>query len=117
MTSFGGILSMEFFGCIAVGLAIFVVAVRARYRVWLIWLAGLAAILVFVAWPESSSMGIPWGRVVGEGVAGQQAGGIGLGVFFVVSWTAAGLFGWSLAALIANVFKSSTPSSPSPISR
>jgi hypothetical protein len=104
MTSFGSILLTAFFVSVAVGLAIFIAAVRAGYRIWPIWLAGLAVILV-VAWAEGSSMGIPWGRLAGEGVTGSDAGGIGLAVFFLVFWTAAALFGWSLAALTGNLFK------------
>jgi hypothetical protein len=106
MDWFGIIWLTAFFGPIALGLVIFGVAVRAGYRIWPIWLIGLPLISILAGWLEGSWLGIPWaGLISGEAGHGGDAGGLALGILFLLSWTVTECIAWSFAALLGNFFK------------
>jgi hypothetical protein len=106
MTSFGIIGLAAFFGPIAIGLVVFSVAVRAGYRVWPIWLIGLPLITVVFGWPEGSWLGIPWAGVIsGDAGHGGDAGGLGLGILFLLILTVTEWVAWSFVAMLAGIFK------------
>jgi hypothetical protein len=101
---------IAFFGPLAVGLVVFGVAVRGGRRIWPVWLIGTLALLVF-ALPESSLMGIPWDRVMsGKLVPSEETGQIELAILGLVILTVLHLVGWSLAALLGDLFKPNTVS-------
>jgi hypothetical protein len=106
MDWFGIIWLTAFFGPIALGSVIFGVAVRAGYRIGPIWLIGLPLISILAGWLEGSWLGIPWaGLISGEAGHGGDAGGLALGILFLLSWTVTECIAWSFAAQLGNFFK------------